>query len=165
MITKDAYDRSLEHTSYDVYVAVPWKTVPKLENGDAVVLAMAAQTKQDVIYLQGTLEQARSYLSAIYRAGGAAVVVPSHYRVWNISAAEGSKLAHAEFARRRNPDHVYGDLSEARDEYLWWEYIASDITAQTAGMIPGVLRIKIDKLDGHVPSKEEYSSWLRMCEP
>jgi hypothetical protein len=149
---------------YDIYLVMPWRTIPVVRDEFGAVIAGAWIWPTGILYLGLPLEATRRYLTAVREAGGSGVIVPACYRIPNIDPQAGQRLAQAEFERRRKPGRTYGDISRARDDFLWWEYRVADLEAQAAGMVPGAIVICIDKLDGHVRTQQEYDAWGRLSD-
>lgn len=109
------------------------------------------------------LREIRSCLKAVREAGGNGLIVPARYRNPHLRRDEARALALAwlEEIRKGTADE-FGELSEGRDEFLWWVFSADNLRAQAVGLIPGAVFIAIDKLDGHVRTLKEYQEWGRL---
>lgn len=107
------------------------------------------------------LQQSRDLARESRRRGWATVIVPTDYRHAELPLTEARKIASSAFedwkAKRVGED--FGDLSGGEDEGGWWIFQADNLTAQDAGMIPGLFIIRVDKLLGRPLSVEE-SRWV-----
>lgn len=94
------------------------------------------------------LESAQKMAHANRQQGYATVVVPTAYREANLTLAEARHIALDAFEHRKHlePSTRFGELDSGSDEGGWWLFMADDLTAQDAGVIPGIFLVRIDKL-------------------
>jgi hypothetical protein len=108
-----------------------------------------------------SLPQARDLAQNNRQRGYATVIVPTVYRDAKLSPSEARTIALTAFETRKaeRVGDTFGDLGEGEDEGGWWLFQADNLTAQEAGMIPGLVLIRVDKLLARPLSIEE-SRWV-----
>jgi len=144
---------------FDLFlVLVPTGKVPDSWHGAQLVMS-----KRSFLGLNLSLKGARSLLAVLRAGRGNALVVPTQYRLSRIDKYAAQVGEERELARiRASSMDEYGPLTDGNDQGAWWAFYTDNITAQAKGMIPGVLCISVDKLDGHVASRKELDEFLEM---
>jgi hypothetical protein len=123
----------------------------------------AVSVQQEWIALGADLTKAQAALRQVREAGGNGLVVPSRYRGAGLSKDDARAVADEAFRLlRQSASDAYSDLGEGGDEGGCWCFSAENYTQQELGLIPGIQSFRIDKLDGHIWSREEATSFWRL---
>jgi hypothetical protein len=140
----------LDSTQFDLYVL---GRPPRFKHLEPVATGFSG--------LAVPLSEARALVERRRQDGIAVAVVPVHYRDQaHLPAEQATPIALEAFARyKADCNHSFGPLVPRADKIGWWEFCANDLTAQEQGMIPGVMRIYVDKVLARALDDEEYE-WV-----
>lgn len=112
--------------------------------------------------LNTTLHEARRTLGLLRNGGLAALVSPSVYAAPRITKESALEIITSEFHVLRARGLDLSDLGEMEEGVAWWIASADDLQAQRDGFIPGMCRIAVDKLDGHVLTPDEMADFYAL---
>lgn len=152
-----------EKERFDIVVTTPCQSDAE-RLGLLLGVHLDSLKQNKVVQVGMLLAKARECLGEIRAAGGNGILMPIRYRTLRVTKEEARRIALNALERvKSETGNTYGELSEAHDEFLWWAFTADNFDAQTAGVIPGVLSIGVDKVDGHVRTEEELYAWASLC--
>jgi hypothetical protein len=105
----------------------------------------------------------RALNDAIKKAGGHALAVPIAYRAAPLSEEAAARIATAFLDKlAANTGHRLGALVHGGGSAHCWHFSADDPDAQSLGVEPGIVSVRIDRLDGHVWTAQECVEFARM---
>jgi hypothetical protein len=146
----DEFSSPQDCTRFDIYILGPAPRVP-VKTG-----VTPGFTGRNL-----TLDEAR-HLVDMYRQQWIAVrVVPVEYRDRPyISSSQAEHIAAEAFERTKQVSQDrFGELKPGFDVIGWFEFRASNLTAQDAGYHPGMWRTYVDKVLGRELTTEE-EEWV-----
>lgn len=143
-------------TLYDVYIENP------VRNQNAENQNLNEFNSRGWYNTELSLSPARQLVSELRHNGANAYVVPSQYRLPIISFEEAITIAAKKYAELINSGKRLGELNNGYDDFLWWTFYVDDIEAIEKDMIPGMITVSVDKLDGHIRSNQEFEDWQKL---
>lgn len=133
-------------------------------NWDNLNQTLAQKLVPGFMGLNLPVDLAAELLECLERSGGHGLVVPIGYRQPKVTMEMAYPIAHEEIAHRqelRFPNYKFEPTKFFREGVMWWEFgSGSEELTQKTGIIPGVIRAFVDKLDGHIwTSAEQTHHW------
>jgi hypothetical protein len=141
---------------YDLYITNPI-SVPVLQVNDS---------NSNIFFSRGwkqmdlDLEQIRTLQKEVLDHNGRAYIVPAGYRTPLIEREHARTVALTKYDELTRAGKKLDPLSDGYDDILWWTFEAEDPEAISKEIIPGRIAISIDKLDGHIRTKDEFAEWV-----
>lgn len=118
--------------------------------------------RRGMIHMGLPLRESREVLAVVRAAAANAYLVPTKYRDPPISMEQARSRAMVVHAEKRALGQRLAELDEGYDDMLWWTFCADDLDAVEKDLVPGCVRIAVDKRDGHIRSPQEYRDWLQL---
>ncbi|MEN9489935.1 MAG: hypothetical protein RJA63_384 [Pseudomonadota bacterium] len=147
---------------YDLYIANPPRDLQSRETASAQHQVFLARGVRE---LGLALPDAQALLRDARACGANVYLVPVAYRHAPISLDQARAIAEKAYTQLIAQGRRLGALEPGYDDRLWWVFCADDIEAIEQDRYPGRVHIAIDKLDGHMRTKEELDAWLRLSTP
>lgn len=147
---------------YDLYIANPPRDLQSRETTSAQHRIFLSRGVRE---LGLALSEAQALLRDARACGANAYLVPTVYRHAPVSLDQARAAAETAYTRLIAQGRRLGPLEPGYDDRLWWVFCADDIEAIEQDRYPGRVHIAIDKLDGHMRTKEELDAWLRLSTP
>lgn len=115
------------------------------------------------INLSYSLEDARSIVKELRMNNQQAELYPEEYAAPQINEKQAREIATREYQNAENlhPGN-YGSLNFRDSTPIYYTFYCRDYQKEAAGMTPGYYTIMIDKLDGHILSKEEFREYRKL---
>jgi hypothetical protein len=136
---------------------------------DVVILGLVGAEADDEspkvkwTILGGDLAEAREVVRKARAERKVALVVPTRYRQAKLSKATAREIARASLSSLAEDEKAdLSALSDGEDEGAFWHFSVEEFAAQARGLSPGTRRLLVDKLDGHLWTHEEATSFWRL---
>jgi hypothetical protein len=107
------------------------------------------------------VEIATDLLDRLESQGARGLVVEAKYREPRISKETAFSIAERDLLERQKsyPTVEFDPLSFRREDVMWWEFCSVSPDWIEEGRIPGALLACVDKVDGHVWTKEDFEKF------
>jgi len=163
-------NRAESYKTYDIYLSMGCQTLPDFGDlaqeapmlADPALLARIFPYKRRPGFLGLDLSRstATKVLQALKAAKACGYRVNSVYRRKpNITVEQAAPIAERAFAElkaTRFSDVIFDPLEFICEDPVCWVFGAASPQWIEKGLIPGVLHVSVDKLDGHVWQPEEF---------
>ena len=101
-------------------------------------------------------DTADQILAELTLAGGRGIVVPAAYRQPKVTSSMAMPIASLVIAEiQKRVEHTFYPVEFLTEGPLWWKFGAASPELLERGIVPGAAYVCVDKLDGHVWSRQE----------
>ncbi len=145
-------------TKYDLYIFNPFRNGQATDDGS---IDLERFKNRGWAGLDESLEEARKILEKLRKYQVNGYLVESRYRQPRITLEEARKIAEKRYSELVESGRNLEPMDNGYDDIMWWIFPVEDIDAVAKGLIPGMVVIGVDKLDGHLRTHEEHNAWIK----
>ena len=119
------------------------------------------KSKPDFLGLNLSRNLAADFVKQLHLAGGNGLVVLSAYRQPKVTIEIAYTIAEKAIYQKQEkhfPNFKFESVKFLSEAAMWWEFGADSAELIEQGYIPGGIRVRVDKLDGHIWTLQEEVS-------